>query len=246
MTKSEVFSDVYPFTTENIDGYIEKMDLKEKKVLTVGSSGDQALNAILEGANDITIFDINEDTEKFFKIKKDIILNSELEDIYLKIIKNDKIPNLTKDFFAFSTLKRMNNYMKSKENFEKLKEKLAKVNPKFIVGDIFDFSSAVNETYDRILLSNIFQYLDYYAYLNGYEGKEAEFALKHFKSWIEYLNDGGILQLHYIYGTTFTKNLVESLKLIISEYNIRYYEFLNEQNTYGNTLKKDSILYTIK
>ena len=38
---------------------ITNLNLKNKSVLTVGSSGDQALNAILSGAKDITIIDAN-------------------------------------------------------------------------------------------------------------------------------------------------------------------------------------------
>ena len=53
------FSWIYPFTTENINGYIDMFDLKDKSLFTVGSSGDQAINAILKGCKDITVLDIN-------------------------------------------------------------------------------------------------------------------------------------------------------------------------------------------
>ena len=47
------------FTTENINGYINYFDLKNKSLLTVGSSGNQLLNAYFYGTRDITLFDIN-------------------------------------------------------------------------------------------------------------------------------------------------------------------------------------------
>lgn len=50
----EKFSTIYPFTTEMISGYIEYMDVSCKSVLTVGSSFDQAFNALLYGAKDVT------------------------------------------------------------------------------------------------------------------------------------------------------------------------------------------------
>ena len=53
------FSRLYTFTTENISGYIKHFDLPDKKLLTVGSSGDQVLNSYFAGARDITLFDIN-------------------------------------------------------------------------------------------------------------------------------------------------------------------------------------------
>lgn len=38
------FQILYPFTTENISGYINNFDLSNKTLLTVGSSGDQIIN----------------------------------------------------------------------------------------------------------------------------------------------------------------------------------------------------------
>ncbi|MCI5732447.1 MAG: DUF3419 family protein [Tenericutes bacterium] len=48
----------YLWTNENMYLY-DNEDLKDKKVLTVTSSGDHALNAILNGAKNIDSFDIN-------------------------------------------------------------------------------------------------------------------------------------------------------------------------------------------
>ena len=53
------YSKIYSFTTENIDGYINYFDVTNKSLLTVGSSGDQVLNAFFYGCRDITLFDIN-------------------------------------------------------------------------------------------------------------------------------------------------------------------------------------------
>ena len=38
---------IYPFTTENINGYINNFNLYDSSLLTVGSSGAQVINAIL-------------------------------------------------------------------------------------------------------------------------------------------------------------------------------------------------------
>lgn len=53
------YSKIYTFTTENINGYMEYFDLKNKNLLTLGSSRDQILNSFFYGARDITLFDIN-------------------------------------------------------------------------------------------------------------------------------------------------------------------------------------------
>lgn len=63
------FKKIYPFTTENISGYIDKFKLKGTKLLTVGSSADQAINASLHGCRDITILDICPYTKEHFYLK---------------------------------------------------------------------------------------------------------------------------------------------------------------------------------
>ena len=55
----EEFRTVYPFTTENIAGYMEDLDLNNKRIITVTGSTDHIINAIARGATDITTFDIN-------------------------------------------------------------------------------------------------------------------------------------------------------------------------------------------
>lgn len=69
-TNAFKFSTIYPFTTENIGAYLPLFDLKDKSLFTVGSSGDQALNAILCGASDITVFDICPFTREYFYLKR--------------------------------------------------------------------------------------------------------------------------------------------------------------------------------
>ena len=60
---------IYTFTTENISGYLEYFDLKDRKLLTVGSSGDQVLNASFYGAKDITLYDINSFSKFYLYLK---------------------------------------------------------------------------------------------------------------------------------------------------------------------------------
>ena len=76
----EHFSNIYPFTTENISGYIDFFNLNNKKLLTVGSSGDQVLNAILNGCNDITVLDVNKYTQYYYFLKVAAILYMNYDD----------------------------------------------------------------------------------------------------------------------------------------------------------------------
>ena len=67
--KKVKFLSIYPFTTENISAYIDMFDLKDRTLLTVGSSSDQVFNAILKGCHDITLFDICPFTEEYYYLK---------------------------------------------------------------------------------------------------------------------------------------------------------------------------------
>lgn len=63
------YSAIYPFTTENLTGYIEKLKLFGKKVLTVTGSGDQALNLVLNGARQIDNYDVTDNTYFYAELK---------------------------------------------------------------------------------------------------------------------------------------------------------------------------------
>lgn len=73
---------IYPFTTENIKGYMSNLDLKDKSIITVGSSADQVINSFLYGSKDITLFDINPFTKYYFELKKAGILLLEFNSFY--------------------------------------------------------------------------------------------------------------------------------------------------------------------
>lgn len=63
------FVSIYPFTTENIKGYLDLMDVKDKDVLTVGASGDQTLNLLVKDAKSVDYFDMNPFTKMYFNLK---------------------------------------------------------------------------------------------------------------------------------------------------------------------------------
>ena len=92
------FEDIFPFTTENIAGYIDYFDLQDKSLLTVGSSGDQIINAAFKGAKDITLLDINPYAKYYYYLKAAGILELNLTDFneffryndYPKVFKYNK------------------------------------------------------------------------------------------------------------------------------------------------------------
>lgn len=81
----------YLFTTENISGYMP--DLSGKRVLSVCSSGDHYFNALIKGAKQIDLFDINRLSFMVLKLKKAAIINLDREEFlsYFGILNKEHI-----------------------------------------------------------------------------------------------------------------------------------------------------------
>lgn len=91
---------IFAFTTENISGYIKNFHLKDKSLLTVGSSADQVINAALHGCKDITLYDIIPEAKYYY---------------YLKVA---GLLSLTKDeFLEFFRFKNYNNSLENPNVF---------------------------------------------------------------------------------------------------------------------------------
>ena len=73
-------SRIYSMTTENIWGYLKSFNLENKKVLTVAGSGDQRLNCLLAGAEDVVCFDINPITNLLIKLKDAAVVSLNFEE----------------------------------------------------------------------------------------------------------------------------------------------------------------------
>lgn len=106
------FNKIYPFTTENISGYIDLFDLEDKSLLTVGSSSDQIINAVKNGCKDITILDICPYTEEYYYLKTSAIEVLDYEDFF-RFLCYRGFYGLLDNPFALSS-----------KSFEKIKETL--------------------------------------------------------------------------------------------------------------------------
>ena len=107
------FAKIYPFATENINGYLKYFDFINKKIATVGSSCDQIINFILKGAKDITIIDINPYTKFYFYLKKCALLCLDYEEFFEFFFYKDYPKCFKTNYNVFS-----------KEKFDKMKDTL--------------------------------------------------------------------------------------------------------------------------
>lgn len=107
------FDKIYPFTTENITGYIDKFNLEGKSLLTVGSSCDQAINSSLKGCRDITILDICPYTEDYYHLKTSALEELDYDDFFRFLCHRGYYSILFDNFNALS-----------KKSFQQIKETL--------------------------------------------------------------------------------------------------------------------------
>ncbi len=111
------FKKIYPFTTENISAYFNAFQLRDKSLLTVGSSADEAINANLCDAKEVTIMDSCLYTKEYFYLKKaalEVLTYQEFLDYFCRVgneghtFSEEKflklsnyLANLDKDSFTF-------------------------------------------------------------------------------------------------------------------------------------------------
>ena len=79
----------FAISNEALGNFFDGINLKGKKVLTVGSSGDQAINAILCGSKDVTIIDGNVFARPFIEYKLAMIKVFDFETFDSLFIKQD-------------------------------------------------------------------------------------------------------------------------------------------------------------
>ena len=109
--KSDFFQ-LYSFTTENINGYMQFFELKDKSLLTVGSSSDQAINATLARCNDITVYDICPLTKYFYYLKFASLLILNREDFLNFLCKKQNDIECNRIFLSKSIFNRVKNTIK--------------------------------------------------------------------------------------------------------------------------------------
>ena len=129
-------------------------------------------------------------------------------------------------------------------NYELLRFRLEEDNISFINGDIFEFDKYLgNNSYDRILFSNILAYIDYFALERDIED-ELSLLKDKFDSFINHLNNKGLLQLMYYYdyspfmaeeGSIY--DVIKLKELLNCDFEIKYIPAV-----YGRHLNEDGVL----
>lgn len=116
-TFDNYFVQNYPFTTENISGYLPLFDLENKSLLTVGSSLDQVMNATLYGCKEIDVIDLCPFICEYFYLKRaaiEVLTREEFLNFFCymnypkSFVNNDCAFNLPSYFMVREVLKEIN------------------------------------------------------------------------------------------------------------------------------------------
>lgn len=190
------FFKIYPFTTENIDGYMHNFDVFGKKSLTVGSSGDQVINLAMRGCLDQTVIDVCPNTKFYFYLKKAGLLELDYSE-FLQFFRFRNYPMLFKEnssVFSSELYDKLKNtlYDLDKDSFTFWDTLFYDVDPSFIFSDLTDmkYDASNLEEYDFINLSNLGTWWS----LNT--------TKRVVDSLSSHLKDDGNLLICYLYDTT--------------------------------------------
>ncbi len=107
-------SQIYSFTTENISGYFDYLNFKDREVLTVAASGDQIINAFYMGAKKVIGFDVNFLALLYTELKLVAIQNLEYKNfLSFFMINEENDVNKNKYAFDYTIYKTLRKHLKT-------------------------------------------------------------------------------------------------------------------------------------
>ena len=191
------FHNLYSKSNEELYEFFPKLNLKNARVMTVGSSGDQVLYSLMFGAKEVVCVDINPFTKFFYDLKvasikhftfeefgeyfahnkrSEQILNIEVYKQISHLLPEDSIyfwDNLFLEINEIPTMlftcpTRKSHYSVNKKQFNTLKKILNKPHPvKFECGDIRKISKSLTDKKYDVILLS-----NIYDYVRDWEIKD--------------------------------------------------------------------------
>ena len=163
-------------------------------------SKKEFLNFMYENIFNINIFNYLKNclTDDVYLFWQEIFKNCNIEDIvrylfrYLRFKDNDKYLLTGVDFSKYCA-ENFTRYLED-NNYKFLQDRLEKIKIKYLDEDLSNLANTLNDTYDLINLTNIYEYINCQIFCNGAQ----EFA-QSINSLIPHLNKDGKILITYLY-----------------------------------------------
>lgn len=228
-------SPVFLFANENIAEYLEDFSETDMtRTLAVAGSGDHAFEAVLKGAKNVDLFDVNYLQKHVVELKKDMIKYLPYENFMEFFFEPNSFFNpkiiqpiekqfsgglkvFLKHFYDYRN-KHMFRYMgPTHERYRTNQisyieqkseyERLKEIMPqdfKFINCDLVNLSAKLTDRYDFMMLSNILGYM--YPEIRGVGDKFVAFYEQVlYPLTTKHLKDGGHVCFHYNWNASFSE-----------------------------------------
>lgn len=257
---------LYPFTNENIRAYYNEIDMKNKKILTVTSSGDQLLNALLKSPSSVECFDSNPLAKYYSELKIAGIKSLTYEEFLLFFYLNKK-EYLNYKIYINKIRQYLNknniifwDYLFNKYNVKEIKKSFLFTSDYLILNDLIIVNDYMKEEnyykLKEILLNKEIKYYDLNInelskidkkydiinlsnIINFFDEDNLENELINLNKNIEKIsNNNSTIILNYIYGDLYSinKNIVDRY---YSNKDYKYITFESSDSvSYPKTLKK--------
>lgn len=207
-------SPMYIYATEMVSDYYSKLNIKNKRVLSVTGSGDQIINAYFFGAKEVVGFDINKYASFFLELKVSAILNLTYQE-FIRFFGKDMVSG-TLDIKLYNKLNQ-NLSSPARKFFDKIYQKFKNNGRRLLKSDYFRQRAMIlsSAAHINIYLKNEKNYLKCRGIMQNKKLQSLELDVndilinKKLKGKFDVINLSNVL--NYLTGNTEEENLLKVL-----------------------------------
>ena len=221
-SKFNQHSRIYKYATENLYA-LDMLDIENKKVLTIAGSGDHLIEFYRRGAQYVTVFDINQNTQNWIDYKLACLNKYEKLADFITTLNRQTLVNFTAHIHEH--IRTIIPYLKDEDSYQYTKQMLKSKISTYICTDITHLRTSINnEKFDIIYLSNI---ADYSHLMFDSEDHVNQFIDVCVRPLLNNLNKNGSMVPAYIYDANNKHDSDKRNILNCEQYRSSAYKSLN-------------------
>lgn len=182
LTSYDDYDLVYPWSNEPLINEFKYAFVKDKRVLCVTSSGDHAIHALINGAKDVTCFDINRYCKYYASLKTAMVKNLEYDKFHNcfksksnffhnvrsftsqlsfeeSLFWSERLRNEDDVWCFFCHGFRGSNELFNLKGYQTAKARLNGSNIRYVDADLLSLYNKVKERFDVVFISNILDHV---------------------------------------------------------------------------------------